>query len=314
MRYFVTGGAGFIGSHLVDRLIALGHSVVAYDNLSNGTEKFVQHHLSNPSFTLIKADLLDFNVLKEAMKDCEIVFHLAANSDIPKGAKNTRMDLEQGTLATYNVLESMRQTGTKKILFSSSNVVYGEAKKMPTTEDYGPLIPISLYAAGKLAAEALITAFSHNFDFECWIYRFGNIVGPRATHGILYDFYNKLKLNICELEVLGDGNQSKPYLEVNDCIDALLFGVAHGKEQVNIFNLGTEGATSVNTIIKIVLEGLDLNDVRVCYTGGKRGWPGDIHTVRLDSSKIISLGWQPKYSSNEALRTAFKAMLLEFNG
>ena len=239
----------------------------------------------------------------------ELVFHLAAISDIRRGVADTRLDLEQGTIATHNVLESMRLNDVKKILFSSSNVVYGEVTKMPTPEDYGPLLPISFYAASKLAGEALITAYCHNFGFQCWIYRFGNIVGSRATHGIVYDFYHKLKQNPKELEVLGDGQQSKPYLEVSDCIEALVFGILNGSQPVNVFNLGTDGATSVKTIVKIVLEEMQLRDVEIKYTGGKRGWAGDIPTVRLDSSKIRNLGWQSKYSSDEAVRLACQSIL-----
>lgn len=311
MRFFITGGAGFIGSHLVDRLIADGHPVVVFDNLSIGKKAFVEHHLSNPDFTLVQGDILDLNHLKKAMAKSDMVFHLAAISDIRRGVEAPRLDLEQGTIGTHNVLEAMRCNGAKKILFSSSNVIYGEAQKMPTPEDYGPLLPISFYAASKLAGEALITAYCHNFGFQGWIYRFGNIVGGRATHGILYDFLHKLQNNPQVLEVLGDGNQSKPYLEIQDCVEALLFGIRHGKEPVNIFNLGTEGATSVKTIAKIVLEELNLKDVQIKYTGGERGWPGDIPTVRLDTTKLRQLGWRPKYSSDEAVRRAFIAILNE---
>lgn len=311
MRYFITGGAGFIGSHLADRLIHDGHEVTVFDNLSIGKKAFVEHHLSNPRFAFVQGDILYLGHLKKAMAGSDMVFHLAAISDIRRGVEDPRLDLEQGTIGTHNVLEAMRCNSVKKILFSSSNVVYGEASIMPTPENYGPLLPISFYAASKLAGEALITAYCHNFDFQCWIYRFGNIVGGRATHGILYDFLHKLQSNPKVLEVLGDGNQSKPYLEIEDCVEALLFGMGHGKEPVNVFNLGTEGATSVKTIVKIVLEELGLKDVQVRYTGGKRGWPGDIPTVHLDSGKLQRLGWRPRYSSDEAVRRAFLAILNE---
>lgn len=311
MKYFITGGAGFIGSHLVDRLIGEGHEVTGFDNLSVGKKDFIRHHFSNHRFHFIEGDILDLGLLKKSMEESDVVVHLASISDIRRGIKETKLDLEQGTLGTYNVLEAMRQNGIKKILFSSSNVVYGEATLLPTPENYGPLIPISLYAAAKLAAEALITAFCHNFNFQSWIYRFGNIVGGRATHGILYDFLHKLRKNPKELEVLGDGQQSKPYLEISDCVKALLFGLEKGRGSVNIFNLGTEGATSVKTIVKIILEEMGLKDVQIKYSGGKRGWPGDIPTVRLDSSKLQQLGWRPKYSSEEALRTAFQTILNE---
>ena len=309
---FVTGGAGFIGSHLVDRLMEEGHNVTVYDNLSLGKKEFIQHHLSNPKFKFIKADLSDFETLKKAMNGNDIIFHLAANSDIITSAKNPDVDLEQGTIATYKVLESMRFNNIKKILFTSSNVVYGEAEKSPTSETYGPLFPISFYAASKLACEAIISAYCHNFEYQSWVYRFGNIIGDRPTHGIVLDFYRKLRKNPHELEVLGDGNQSKPYIEVRDCVDGMLFGLRNSSEQRNLFNLGTTGAVYVKDIVKIVIEEMGLKDVKINYTGGIRGWPGDVHTVRLDVSKLESLGWKPKYStSHEAFLAGAKDIIQE---
>ena len=294
---FVTGGAGFIGSHLVDKLMEEGYNVTVYDNLSLGKKEFIKHHLSNPRFKFIKADLLDFKTLKKAIKKSEIVFHLAANSDIIKSSKQTNIDLNQGTIATYNLLEAMRLNNVKKIVFASSNVVYGEANKFPISENYGPLFPISFYGASKLAGEGLITAYCHNFGFSSWIYRFVNIVGSRATHGIVLDFYRKLKKNPSELEVLGNGKQSKPYLEIHDCVNGMLFGLKNSSKQINMFNLGTEGSTSVNEITEMILKELNLKNVQLKYTGGIRGWPGDVHTVSLTSKKLRSLGWKPKYPS-----------------
>lgn len=313
MKCLVTGGTGFIGSHLVDCLLKEGHGVIAYDNLSIGKEEFIRHHYKNTKFSFFKADVLDSALLRSAMRGCDIVFHLSAISDIRRGVEETRLDLEQGTMATFNVLQAMKENRVSKIVFSSSNVVYGEAKVMPTPEDYGPLLPISLYAASKLACEGLITAFCHNFGIQCWIYRFGNIVGGRATHGILYDFYHKLRKNPRELEILGDGKQSKPYLEIGDCVSALVSGLNFSNEEVNLFNLGTDGASSVMTIADIVLQGMGLKGVVLKFTGGARGWPGDIPTVRLDTKKIRSLGWKSKYSSDEANRVAFSRMLKDFN-
>ena len=306
----MTGGAGFIGSHLVDRLVAEGHAVVVYDNLSLGREDFIRHHYSRPDFRFIKGDLLDVELLRESMKGSDVVFHFAANSDIVKSAKQTNIDLEQGTIATYNVLESMRSNEVGKIVFTSSNVVYGEVKKLPIPEDYGPLFPISMYGASKLACEALISAFCHNFGFQAWIYRFANVTGPRVTHGVVLDFYRKLQRNPRELEVLGDGKQAKPYIEVRDVADGMLFGFAHSNDSVNYFNLGTDGLTSVTVIAHEVLRILGLSDATITFTGGVRGWPGDVSRVSLDMTKLRSLGWVPKYAaSDEACRVGIQAIL-----
>jgi len=312
VKCFVSGGAGFIGSHVVDRLLADGHSVIAYDNLSLGREEFIKHHYSDARFRFIQADVLDTSCLQEAMKDAELVIHLAANSNIIQSAQHTRIDLEQGTIATYNVLESMRLNGVGKIIFTSSNVVYGEAKALPISEDYGPLFPISLYGASKLASEALISAYCHNFNFQSWIYRFANVTGPRVTHGVVLDFYRKLKANPRELEVLGDGRQAKPYIDVHDIADGMLYGFANSDQWVNYFNLGTEGLTSVAVIARAVIETLGLRDVTVKYTGGVRGWPGDVARVSLDMGKLKSLGWKPKYeSSDEACMAGISSIIAD---
>ena len=310
LKCFVTGGAGFIGSHLVDKLMRYGCKVTVYDNLSLGKKEFIQHHFSNNKFKFIEADLLDFEMLKNSIKGNDVVFHLAANSNIIQSAKHTDIDLKQGTFATYNVLEAMRLNNIKKIVFSSSNVVYGEVNHFPIEENYGPLFPISFYGASKLACEGLITAYCHNFGFNSWIYRFVNIIGKRATHGIVVDFYRKLKKNPYELEVLGNGKQSKPYLEVYDCVDGILFGFDNSSEQINLFNLGTEGLTSVDNITQIILDEMGFKNVKLKYTGGIRGWPGDVHTVMLSTEKIKSLGWKPKYpTSDEAARIGVKEII-----
>ncbi len=312
MKCFVTGGAGFIGSHLVDRLMADGHSVVVYDNLSLGRQEFISHHLRSSKFRFVKADLLDTKSLNAAMKGSNIVFHLAANSDIVKSAKHTRIDLEQGTMATYNVLEAMRANNVSKIVFTSSNVVYGEARKLPIPEDYGPLFPISMYGASKLACEALISAFCHNFGFKSWIYRFANVIGPRITHGVMLDFYRKLQKNNRELEVLGNGKQAKPYIEVHDVVDGMLFGLKHSSDSVNYFNLGTEGLTSVTVIAHEVIRVLGLSNVKLRFTGGIRGWPGDVARVSLDMGKLRALGWKPKHpTSDDAMRVGLSAIMKE---
>lgn len=312
MKCFVTGGAGFIGSHLADRLISDGNSVVVYDNLSLGREEFISRHFGSSKFRFVKGDLLETKSLTAAMKGADVVFHLAANSDIIKSSKYTRIDLEQGTIATYNVLEAMRSNRVKKIVFTSSNVVYGEARKLPIQEDYGPLFPISMYGASKLACEALISAFCHNFGFKSWIYRFANVIGPRVTHGVVLDFYRKLQKNSRELEVLGNGKQAKPYIYVVDVVDGMLFGFRHSSEWVNYFNLGTEGFTHVSRIAEEVLRVLGLKSIKIRYTGGVRGWPGDVARVSLDMGKLKSLGWKPKYgTSDTALRVGVREILDE---
>ena len=308
MRYFVTGGAGFIGSHLVDNLVNMG-LVTAYDNLSSGKKELIQHHLDREGFRFVQADLLERDRLAGAMKDSEVVFHMAANPKIRAGTQDTELDLKQGTIATYNVLEAMRLNGIKKIVFASTSAVYGETPGQPVPEDYGPLQPISLYGASKLASEGLITAFGHLFGMQAWIFRLANVVGKRATHGVIIDFIAKLKQNPGELEILGDGTQKKSYIHVDDCVAGLLYGFQHANDRVNVFNLGNNDATSVTTIGHMLIKGMGLANVRLKYTGGNRGWPGDVPQVRLDTSRMEKLGWKPKYISDEAIRQTIKDIL-----
>ena len=310
MEYFITGGAGFIGSHLVDRLIGAG-KITVYDNLSSGRTEFIEKHTKKPGFKFIKGDLKDIDKLKKSIKGHNFVYHLAANPDVRFGGtvKETDLDLKEGTLVTYNVLESMRVNDIKNIVFSSSSVVYGETKTMPTPEDYGPCLPISLYGASKLASEGLITAFCHNFNMKYWIFRFANIVGGRQTHGILFDFIGKLKQNKKELEILGDGRQKKSYLLVDDCIDGIIFTVNNSNEQVNVYNLGCDDNIEVSGIAKTLLEEMDLKDTKIRYTGGNRGWSGDVPGMLLDVRKINKLGWRARHNSREAICQAIKRLL-----
>ncbi len=308
VRYFVTGGVGFIGSHLVDRLVNMG-TVTVYDNLSSGKKEFIEHHLDREGFQFIQADLLEFNTLKKTIREHDVVFHMAANPEARAGIEDTDLDLKQGTIATYNVLEAMRLDGIKKIVFASSSTVYGETPIKPVPEDYGPLQPISLYGASKLACEGLITAFCHLFDMQAWVFRFANIVGARATHGVIFDFINKLERNPGELEILGNGTQEKPFFMVEECIEGILFGFAHSDQRVNVFNLGCFSSTDVTTIAKIVAEEMGLGEAKFKYTGGKRGWPGDAPRVRFNISKMEKLGWKPKYTSDEAVRKATRDIL-----
>jgi UDP-glucose 4-epimerase len=306
---FVTGGTGFIGSHLVDRLMKDGNRVTVYDKLVLGTNERIKQHLNKPNFRFIQGDLLDFEGLKEAMKGHEIVWHLGANTDIRQGNMTTDLDLKNCTIATYNVLEAMRQLGISKILFASSACVYGDAPSTPIAEDFGPLLPINLYGAGKLAGEGLISAYSHLFGIRAWIFRFANVVGARMDHGVIFDFIQKLKKNREVLEVLGDGNQEKPFFLVEDCINGMLCAYERGNGQCEMYNLGCESSTIVKRLAQIVVEEMGLSNVLFKYTGGKRGWPGDTPIVHFNIDKIKRLGWQPKHASDEAVRIAARRLV-----
>lgn len=308
MKAFVTGGAGFIGSHLVDRLIEKGNKVTVFDNLSSGKKDFINNHFDNKNFIFIEDDLLDKKRIKETIKDHDVVFHIAANPDVRGGADNPSI-AEKDMQATYNLLDAMRKTDVKKIVFSSSSVIYGETPAKPLPENYGPLLPISVYGAAKLASEGLISSFAHTFDMKGWIFRFANVVGIRGTHGVIVDFINKLKKNPSELEILGDGKQKKPYLYVTECVDGIMHGFEKSNEEINVFNLGVDSATRVTRIGELVVEEMGLKDVKFKYTGGKRGWKGDVPHFQFDISKIKKLGWTPELSSDEAVRKAIRDLL-----
>jgi len=293
MKILVTGGAGFIGSHLVDKLVE-NNDVTVIDNLSSGKEKFV-----NKKAILVKEDLLNSDKICKHFKNIDILYHLAANPDVKIGAENTRIHLEQNIIATYNVLEAMRKNNVKKIVFTSSSTVYGSAP-MPTSESYGPLKPESLYGASKLACEALVSSYCHTFDMQSWIFRFANIIGERSTHGVIYDFINRLKRNPKELEILGNGKQKKSYLHVKECVDAMIFAIENSNENVNIFNIGSEDTISVTDIAKIVSEKMNLNP-RLKFVGGERGWKGDVPKMLLSINKIKNLDWRPRYNSEKAV-------------
>lgn len=309
MRAFVTGGAGFIGSHLVDELISKGFIVTSFDNLTSGNKDFFKDHLGNKNFKFIEADLLDLGSVKKAIKNNDIVFHIAANPFVRLGEKQTRLDLEQGAIATYNTLEAMRLGNIRRIVFSSSSVVYAETPVISIPETYGPTLPISLYGAGKLAAEGLISAFCGTFGFQSWIFRFANVVGVRGTHGVIVDFIDKLKKNPREFEILGDGRQQKPYLHVSDVVDGMLFGLEHSNDQINLFNLGCNSNTTVKKIAEMVVEEMGLSNIKFKYTGGSRGWAGDVPRFQLDASKINKFGWKEKYTSDDAVRKAIREIL-----
>ncbi|HUJ14892.1 MAG TPA: NAD-dependent epimerase/dehydratase family protein [Thermoanaerobaculia bacterium] len=308
MKIVVTGAAGFIATNLLPRLLGGGHEVHGIDNYFLGKREYVARSSGDPNFHFHEFDLLDRERVADTFQRVrpDLVWHLAANSDIQFGATYTDFDLKGGTLVTYNVLEAMRLTGCKQLMFSSSGAIYGEPSVMPTPENYGPILPISLYAASKVACETLITAFANNYGIRSWIYRFGNIAGPFPTHGVIRDFIVKLKKDPARLQILGDGRQSKPYVHVEDCLDGMMFGHECARELVNVYNLAVADATSVNEIAKWTIEamGLDADRVTLEYTGGPRGWPGDVPQVRLDTRRMESLGWRPGLSSGEAVRRA----------
>lgn len=310
-RYFVTGGAGFIGGHLVDRLMAEGKTVTVYDNLSSGKKKDIEHHIGEDGFRFVEADLLDFDTLKETMREHDVVWHLGANTDILTGNRLTGLDLRNCTMATYCVLEAMRHNGIDQMLFASSATVYGDMQVMPAPEDCGPLLPISLYGAGKLACEGLISSYCHLFTMQACMFRFANVVGGRMGHGVIFDFIQKLKRNPEELEILGDGKQEKPFFLVEDCIEGMIHASENSKGECDVFNLGCESFTTVTRIAEIVVEEMGLNGVTFNYTGGNRGWPGDVPVVHFDVAKMRSLGWQAGHSSDEAVRIAVRRLLDE---
>lgn len=299
MRILVTGGAGFIGSHLVDKLIELGNEVIVLDNLSSGKKEFIQKHFKNPNFKFYKVDLLKEKI-NDYFKNVDEVWHLAANPDVRAALKDTKIDINQNILLTHNVLEAMRENDVKKIFFTSSSTVYGEANKIPTPENYSPLMPISLYGSTKLACEALISSYCKTFDLNGIVFRLANIVGPRSTHGIIHDFINKLMKNPVELEILGDGNQRKSYLYIDDCIDAMITASENLKGEFDVYNVGSEDWITVKEIAKIVCKKLKLNP-EFKFTGEERGWKGDVPKMLLDISKIKKIGWKPKYNSKDAI-------------
>jgi UDP-glucose 4-epimerase len=300
LRYFVTGGAGFIGSQMTDRLLALGHSVVAYDNLSTGQAKFLEGARHSSSFRFVQDDTLDAARLTEAMRGADMVIHFAGNADVRFGLQQPRRDLEQNTVATANVLEAMRANDVRRIAFASSGSIYGEPEIFPTPEDAPFPMQTSLYGASKLAAEALIQAYCEGYAFSGCIFRFVSILGERYSHGHVFDFYRQLRADPTRLRVLGDGHQKKSYLYVQDCIDAMLLAVDRADAKLNIFNLGTSECCEVNDSIGWIAEELGLRPT-VEYTGGERGWIGDSPFILLDTRRIGALGWTPAMSIRQGI-------------
>lgn len=301
-RALITGGAGFIGSNLADRLAGEDVEIVLYDNLSTGRIHFVERLLEQPRVALVRGDVCDLDALTTAAKGCDIVFHLAANADVRRGLEHPRRDLEQNTIATWNVLEAMRRTAITRIAFSSTGSVYGDPTVFPTPEDCPFPVQTSLYGASKLAGEALIQAYCHGYGFSGLVFRFVSILGERYTHGHVYDFCASLRRDPTRLRVLGDGRQEKSYLHVDDCIEAILLAVAEQEQPgFAVFNLGTDETIVVDESVRTICEALGVQP-SIQHTGGPRGWPGDSPLILLDCSRIRALGWQPRVGIREAVR------------
>jgi UDP-glucose 4-epimerase len=307
----LVGGAGFIGSHLADKLAQNNYNIIVADNLLLGKVENIQHLIHSNKITFINADFSDFNSAKQLFENqkIDIVFHLAANSDIKASEKNPKIDFDNTFLTTYNILECMRIFGVKKLFFASTSAIYGDKEGVGVNEDVGPLFPISYYGGAKLASEAFISSYSLMNDIKCWIFRFPNVVGERSTHGVIYDFINRLKVNPKELTILGDGKQSKPYLYVKDLVDAIFYIWSHSSDRLNYYNIGVDSQTNVNTIADIVCEEMGLENVNKVFTGGSGGWKGDVPKFKYDLSKIHALGWKAKHTSDDAVRISARRIL-----
>lgn len=312
MKVFVTGGAGCIGSELCVKLIEQGDEVVVYDNMSSGKTEHLED-IIGAECTLVEGDVLEKEALLAAMKGCNIVYHLAANPDIKyKLGDPLDKDFTQNAVGTYNVLEAMSIEGIKKMVFSSSSAVLGVPEKIPTAEDYGPLVPISLYGASKLSCEAFISAFCHMLEFQAWVFRFGNIVGNKNRKKgttVITDFIRKLRENPNELEILGDGNQRKSFLHVDDCVDGMITLMKKSRNNYNLINLSAVDSITIKQLGEIVADEMGLKNVKFRFTGGPQGWRGDVNKMWLDTTKSSSLGWKPKYNSEQAVRKSIRAIL-----
>ncbi len=309
MNILITGGAGFIGSHLCDYLHSSKNFITVLDNLSLGREDNIKHLINKSNFEFIRGNVLDDKVLEDLFKrkSYDVIFHMAANSDIAQSSCNPSVDKDNTFMTTYVLLNKMKEHGVKKIVFASTSAIYGNTTDV-LHENYGPLKPVSHYGASKLASESFISSFVENYELQAWIVRFPNVVGENATHGVIYDFINKLKKDYTKLEVLGDGEQCKPYLYVKDLVEAILFVWRNSNERLNIDNVGVDSETKVKDIARMVIETMKLDAV-IEYTGGKMGWVGDVPTFTYDLSKVNKLGWMAKNTSTEAVIMAIKNIL-----
>ncbi len=300
MRAFVTGGAGFVGSNLTDRLVEDGHEVVVFDNFSTGRDQFLDTALKSGRVKVVRGDVLDARAVADAVRGCDVVCHVAANADVRFGTLHPRKDVEQNTLATFNVLEAMRSHDIRRMIFSSTGSIYGEPEVFPTPEDAPFPVQTSIYGASKLACEGMISAYCEGYGMQAFIFRFVSILGERYTHGHVFDFVKSLRANPHHLRVLGDGHQKKSYLYVRDCVDAMLtaFGKAHGR--VNIFNVGADDYCEVTDSVRWITEHLGV-EPKIEYSGGIRGWVGDSPFIFLDCSRLKALGWKPRLSIREGV-------------
>jgi len=313
-RVLLTGGAGFIGSHVLDLLAPTGVHITVYDNLSHGKLAYIESHLSLPNVTVVKADILDREKLIDTTRGHDLVWHLAANTDIINSHDHPERDLEDCAIGTFNVVEAMRRTGVRDILFASSGAVYGNiCAEQSVTEDAGPLLPVSTYGAGKIASEAFISSFCHVYGLRGWMYRFGNVIGARMTHGVIYDFLNRLKQDPTQLLVRGDGRQEKNYFLVEECIDGMLYGYANlPLDEDNpcvVLNLGTPTVSKVIDIAHLVVEEMGLPSAKVLIEGTRKAWPGDQPRVHFEVDRLAERGWTSRLDSDQSVRIAIRRML-----
>jgi len=307
----VTGAAGFIGSHIVDRLIQDGNQVVAYDNLSQGNLKNLSRWDGNPLLEFVEGDVTDTSKLRDTFGDCDAVFHLAAHPEVRED--DPSVHFQQNVYATHCILEAASSAGAKDFVFTSSSTVYGEAKQLPTPENYSPMVPISMYGASKLASEAIISGTCNTSGMRGLIFRLANVIGPRLRHGVIFDFVSKLRKDPIHLDVLGDGTQKKSYIYVTDCIEGMSKAFQMDRGALEVYNLGSSDSINVPAIARTAIDEMNLKDVRIEYKGGPdgRGWIGDVKTMLLDISKIRNLGWDPKYSSRESVQESARAIMRE---
>ncbi|RLE79159.1 MAG: UDP-glucose 4-epimerase [Thermoprotei archaeon] len=315
MKVLVTGGAGFMGSHLVDFLASQGFFIRVIDNLSSGRTEFIKHHMGKEYFEFIYGDLKDFDTTLKAMEDIDVVFHFAANPDVRISVREPKTHFDDNILATFNVLEAARRSGSvKKIIFASSSTVYGDAKVIPTPETH-EMLPISVYGATKAAGEMLLCSYAYLYGFKGISLRYANIIGSRLRHGVIYDFIRHLQRDPTKLPVLGDGTQRKSYLYINDAIEAAIFLMNRVQNFFEAYNVGNEDWVTVREIAEIVIEEMGIS-AKIVYRGGLsdgRGWPGDVKYMRLDISKLKLLGWRPRMSSKEAVRATTRALIEELS-
>lgn len=311
----ITGGAGFIGSHLTEKLTREGYKVIILDNFSSGNLKNIKPFFDNPSLTVIKEDLKKPSRLNQIVEECKIIFHLAANPEVKVGETDPQVHFEENILTTFNLLKAIQHSNTPKtIIFTSTSTVYGEASQIPTPENYAPLIPISTYGASKLASEALITSYAYTYNHRALILRLANIIGPKSNHGVIIDFAKKIVKNSKQLEILGDGLQEKSYLHIEDCIEAIIHltnKFYRNKKRVDVYNIGSNDRITVKEIAKIVAEEMKTPNIKFKFTGGVdggRGWKGDVKTMQLSINRLLKTGWKPKYTSKQAVKLTIKTL------